>query len=220
MAILRERDFNKTGFVSICYGINPDGLDLRIFEAIYDVEAVIPLRGSGGHHCCLDTPGLRAMVAGVNLFFDNHDRFRYRSHFGTLEENTFILQTYGIPTSDSPMQIDGTWSVDYHCKWLEKVRLDEEHHKQPTETSDVIMIPRREDVLCGKSQRAKSSSGTLRALHLVDKYRDTYESKSKYEKTVVAKEILSVSAALVPAAVLPLNCCQERPHSTLSCISR
>jgi hypothetical protein len=192
MAILREKDILTSGIIWVCYGMNPKGIGLHAFDAIFEMESALPLRGVGGHHCCLPSPSLRAMVAGVRLFFDNSERFRWRAHFGTMEENTFKLQTYGIPTNDCPMKADGSWSTEFHLEWLETLRLNEEKQNGELSMKELIMIPRRYDVLCGKSQRAKNSCGTQRALHLVDMHRDAYESKSKYEKTVIAEKILSV----------------------------
>jgi hypothetical protein len=193
MAILREKEIFTSGLIWICYEMNLNGIDLNALKAVDEMESVLPLRSIGGHHCSLPCPSLRAMIAGIKLFSYKIDRFRVRAHFGTLEENTFKLQTYGIPTNHCPMKADGTWSTDFHLEWLETLRLEEE--KQQTQESSlngVLMVPRRFDVLCGKSQRAKNSCGTQRALHLVDMYRDTYECKCKFEKTAIAEKILSV----------------------------
>jgi len=136
------------------------------------------------------------MVAGINLL-SSSDRYRLRAHFGSIEENHFELQTYGILTKDSPMKNDGTWSTtEFHMEWVEGLRLQEENLKRDhfvvSSWNEVILLPRKYDVICGKSQRAKSSFGTQRALHLVELHRDTYENKGKNEKTVIAREILSV----------------------------
>ena len=193
MSFLREKEITKSGVISICYIMNSEGICLDSFKAINEMESILPLWGVGGHYCSLPNPSVRASIAGIRLFLDRTDRFRSRTHLGTLEENTFKLQTYGIPTHDCPMKADGTWSTEFHLQWLEGLRLEEENQRQNVSTSNhLIVVPRKFDVLCGKSQFAKNSSGTQRALHLVDAHRETYESRSKYEKTEVAKEILSV----------------------------
>ena len=193
MAFLREKEITTSGVIWICYFMNSDGIGLDGFKVIHEMESIFPLWGVGGHYCSLPNPSVRASIAGIRLFFDRTDRFRSRTHMGTLEENTFKLQTFGIPTQDCPMKADGTWSTEFHLQWLEGLRSEEEKQRQNVSTSnDLIVVPRKFDVLCGKSQLAKNSSGTQRALHLVDAHRDTYESRSKYEKTEVAKEILSV----------------------------
>jgi len=193
MALLRDKEVAENRVIAISYIHNSREYDLETFKVILEMENVLPLRDAGGHICACPDSSIRGMVAGMKLLSRN-SRYRNRTHFGSIDENHFKLLTYGIPVNDSPMKSDGTWSTDFHVQWMENIRLQEEEARQklggsPTE---LIVAPRKYDVLCGKSQRAKTSCGTQRALHLVDMHRDVYESRNKKDKTIVATEILSV----------------------------
>jgi len=193
MALLRDKEVAEKRVIWISYIHNSKDYELETFTVILEMETVLPLRNAGGHICACPDSSIRGMVAGMKLVSRN-SRQRTRAHFGSIDENHFKLLTYGIPANDSPMKSDGTWSTDLYVQWMENLRLQEEESSQklvpPTE---LIVAPRKYDVLCGRSPRAKSSCGTQRALHLVDMHRDIYESKNKKkDKTVITTEILSV----------------------------
>jgi len=219
MALLRDKEVAENGMIWISYPHNSRDYDLETFKVIHEMGNVLPLRGAGGHTCaCADSDSeVRGMVAGMKLLSRNN-RYRMRAHFGSIDENHFKLLTYGIPANDSPMKSDGTWSTDFHVQWIENLRLQEEESRQKLSSpTELIVVPRKYDVLCGKSQRAKTSFGTQRALHLVDMHRDVYESKNKNEKTAVATEILSVRFLLTARPVLRRLCIRR---ISLSCVFR
>jgi len=192
MAVLRDKRVSETGITWISYCHNSNDFDFETFTVINEMEEILPMRAACGHICACPDSSIHGMIAGIKLL-SSGDRYRLRAHFGSIEENHFELQTYGILTTDSPMKNDGTWSTEFHMEWVEGLRLKEEILKKDfVSLDDLIVIPRKHDVLCGKSQRAKSSFGTQRALHLVEMHRDRYESKNKNEKTSVATDILSV----------------------------
>eukprot|EP00934_Nitzschia_sp_Nitz4_P006612 Nitzschia sp. Nitz4//scaffold269_size25945//7078//8808//NITZ4_008287-RA/size25945-processed-gene-0.25-mRNA-1//-1//CDS//3329544961//6602//frame0 len=57
---------------------------------------------------------------------------------------------------------------------------------------DIILIPRRFDVLFGRSKYAKEHTGTRRALHIILMHYETYHALGKYQKTDVAERIVSL----------------------------
>merc|ERR1712232_229402 len=59
-------------------------------------------------------------------------------------------------------------------------------------TGEAIIIPRRFDVLFGKSRRERNHTGNLRAMHLCDMNWDKYEAAGKFQKTEVAERIVSI----------------------------
>jgi hypothetical protein len=193
MAILRDEEVQKTGIIWILYNMRNIFLDLLSYEAINRVEAALPLVALGGHFC-FNSHILRPLVAGFQLFFNRYDRHRIRTHFGPLDKINFKLQTFGIPIDVSPMQPDGRWSTEYHLEWLHAQRVHEEEsaQKESTRAGASAIIPRRFDVLLGKSSRARMSTGTQRALHLVDMHSEHYENVGKSEKTKVAESIVSM----------------------------
>jgi len=216
MAILRDEEVQTKGLVWVVYNMRNSWLDLASYHEINRVEAALPLVGLGGHYC-FNSQMLRPLVAGFQLICNRYDRHRMRTHFGPLEDIHFQLQTFGIPTDVSPMQPDETWSTSYHLEWLQaqkayedeqiiveqqQQQLDEEEDGTSTsraaaaaigkKKNEVVIIPRRFDVLFGKSSRARLSTGTQRALHLVEMHRESYERAGKFEKTKVAETIISI----------------------------
>ena len=137
----------------------------------------------------LSDPIQRAHVTGVKLFIDPNVRFRLRSHQGTLQEINFELQTFGIPTHDSPMKEDGSWSNEWHKQWLMAQRVREEklvisaspplpanatanvspqtQDDNDDNNDEIILIPRRFDVLFGRGKHEREHTGNLRALHFL-----------------------------------------------------
>lgn len=74
---------------------------------------------------------------------------------------------------------------------------------EPTSTSTVvgeedeqavktIVIPRRFDVILGKSAQAREHTGNRRAIHLCHMNFETYEQAGKFKKTEVAERIVSI----------------------------
>jgi len=193
MAALRDEELQKTGAVWLAYNMGDSRLDLAEYIACNRIEATLPIRCASGHFC-FNSHSLRPLVAGFQLFNNHYDRFRLRSHFGSLESIHFSLQTFGIPTDVSPMKADGSWSTDHHLEWLRAQARQEEAGAgklQGDAVAEHVIIPRKFDVLFGKSARARLSTGTQRALHLVDIHREQYEKASKYEKTDLAEKIMT-----------------------------
>lgn len=193
MSMLRDEGTQKKGSVWIL--INTDSYKVSIdnFSNLYRMEKAVPDRFMGGHYCYTD-PTLKPYVAGVQIFITDHDRYRLRTHFGTPEEIEFSLMTFGIAIQDSPVSIDGSFSNEAHRTWLGQLRAIEEKEVEPclyTE-ENLLFIPRRFDVLFGKTTLAREHTGTLRALHIVQMNFVDYEKLGKYQKTDVADKIISI----------------------------
>lgn len=160
---------------------------MEIYEAVNNLDLVLPHRIVGAHYCYTD-PDLRPFVAGFQLLLNEKDRYRMRIHYGTREEINFELQTFGIPMDACPISLDGTCCNTWHDNWLAMLRNEEEQKH----TEKTILLPHRFDVLLGKHAIAREHTGTLRALHIVDMNFDRYEKLGKYLKTEVAEKIISI----------------------------
>lgn len=192
MSMLRDEDAQKRGSVWVIMNTDSYKASLENFSALYRMETAIPERLMGGHYCYTD-PALRPYVAGLQIFVYERDLNRLRTHFGTREEIEFALKTFGIPVHDCPVAMDGTFSNVAHREHLALLRAQEEKDLQPAlnpENSD--FMPRRFDVLFGKSSLAREHTGTLRALYLVQMHFATYEKLGKFQKTDVADTIISM----------------------------
>ena len=214
--MMQDEETQRNGAVSLMYNFCGDvpGGDFLLDAPIHQLHRVLPIRIEATHFCSSD-PIQRAHVTGVQLFIDPSARFRLRAHHGTLQEINFALQTYGIPTQDSPMKDDGSWSNEWHKEWLIAQRVREEKlvktatspalpadgienvSPQPKDDNkigndEIILVPRRFDVLFGKGRRERDHTGNLRAAHLCDMYMSQYESAHKFVKTEVAEKIVQI----------------------------
>jgi hypothetical protein len=122
------------------------------------------------------------------LLIHEKDRYRIKTHFGTLPEIFFELQTFGIPTEALPLTKEGYCCNQWHDQWMALVRQQEELGLG----REGIIIPRRFDVLLGKRAEAREHTGTMRALHVVEMYFEEYEKLGKYQKTEVAEKIIRI----------------------------
>ena len=173
-------------------------------QDVYRVERSMAVRLVGGHYC-YTSESLRPFVNGIQAFIPQSDRFRFRQHLGSPEDIEFELQTYGVATSFSPMQKDGTWSTKWHCEWLETQRIREEREVQmpPTlaqevepgnaqEENETTIEPDRFDVKLGKSPKCREHTGNRRASHLCEMFYEQYQRANKYQKTEMAERIVQM----------------------------
>ncbi len=216
MRTLRDDETLRNGMVWVFYNLNNVAVQKKYMEYVYLVEKSLAGRISALHYCYTEET-LWPYVAGLQLFFAESDRFRLRPFMGSLQEIEFYLQTFGIPTHLSPLREDGSWCLEWLHESLEAMRLREETEMQmeragvvipalldasscksaETTTSNVpctesIVIPRRFDVILGKSAHARVHTGNRRAIHLCQMNFEAYEEANKFRKTEVAERIVSI----------------------------
>lgn len=201
MNAMRDEDAQRAGVVYVMYNYCQHREEVDFQREIHQLRSALPQRTHAAHYC-YDDRNLRPFVTGVRLFLDKTSRFRLRPHCGTPEEIEFQLQTFGIPTECSPMQMDGSWNVTWHNEWLATHRAREETEAQTVQDDDnnatndnnkeSIIVPRKFDVLFGRGKIAKTHTGNLRALLLCEMNYSRYESplSGKYGKTEVADQIV------------------------------
>ena len=144
------------GVVYLMYNYCRFKEEIDFQREIHQLRAALPQRSHVAHYC-YDDGTLRPFVVGIRLFIDQYSRFRLRPHFGTVEEIEFELQTFGIPTHVSPMQKDGSWSVEYHHEWLamhrsKEAKATDEIEGDETDTKESIIVPRRFDVVSERNE--------------------------------------------------------------------
>lgn len=187
MTMIRDEQAQKRGVVVIIMNHCGIKVPMDIYTAVNNLNMVLPQRFVAGHYCYTD-PDLRPFVAGFQLLIHEKDRYRMKTHFGTLQEIFFELQTFGIPTEALPLTEDGSCCNDWHEHWMALVQRQEELGYR----GETIIIPRRFDVLLGKRAEAREHTGTMRALHVVEMYFEEYEKLGKYQKTEVAERIIRI----------------------------
>lgn len=126
------------------------------------MTSVLPVRVDATHFCHR-SPLLRPFFAGIQLFIDPHSRFRLLSHCGNVESvHERLLQTYGVPTTHSPMASDGSsWSIQNHLGWIAKHRQRDDDltnlerpKADPASTSDLNMLRKRVDATIAKLRQS------------------------------------------------------------------
>eukprot|EP00934_Nitzschia_sp_Nitz4_P005325 Nitzschia sp. Nitz4//scaffold44_size153857//40530//42087//NITZ4_002708-RA/size153857-snap-gene-0.208-mRNA-1//-1//CDS//3329552118//5315//frame0 len=203
MTLARDEESQTKGIIFVVYNWTGLREELDPDDKAIQVRTVIPHRLDAGHYCYRD-PNLHSFVTGIQLFTPDHVRFRFRPHLGNLEQVHFKLQTFGIPIAESPKQSEESWSLEWHHEWLESRRkYDEEMlklekhqqsalEKQTTMRGNLILIPRKFDVLFGRGKGSRTHTGNLRAMHLCEMHRDEYEATGKFRKTELAERIVSI----------------------------
>jgi len=185
-AAVRDVEMQINGFVFVVFtGGKPD--DLSIVKATCNMRVGFP-GCVNALHICNTSPTMRFFLAGVRLLLDRGMRERLREHAGDFDEVDFALQTFGIDTKDSPLRRDGSWSTEWHRQWLHMQYGYEVQNFQ----SEIIITPRRFDVLFGKTKHAKEHPGTMRCQLLVEMYCEEYDNADRDSKTVVADDIVRV----------------------------
>lgn len=207
MTTLQDEETLRKGLVWVFYNLINREIDKKLMDPIYRVESCFPPRVSAVHYCYTDEK-MRPFVTGMQLFLADHDRVRLRQHLGTREEIQFKLQTYGIPIEAGPMKQDGTWSLTWLHEWLRTQETREQKEQkqevvkaldssstsedEAPQDKDLIVVPRRFDVIIGKTSLARVHTGNRRAIHLCDMYFEAYEAASKFKKTEVTEMIVSI----------------------------
>lgn len=202
MKALQDEETQKRGTVWVNLETGVCAMTPIDFLKKQEIKTGIPWRIAGGH-ICLKNAALRPLVVGFQLFLDPHHRNRMRVHYGTQEQTEFVLQTFGIPTQDIKLKENGMLDTTAHLEFLERLKLMEEQETDADAASNKnnkannggqsehVIIPRKFDVLFGKSRRAKEHTGTKRALHLVETEFEAYESLSRYQKADIADRIIT-----------------------------
>lgn len=195
----------KRGVVACIYNYQGESHDLNLVKQYRSIMLAVPARICAAHYCYND-PMLRPQVSGFRLLFlVSANRLRFRAHFGPISDVNFELQTCGIRTESSPFQANNqdqsgnsssfSWSIANHLEWLEELQqleeLKQDKDKDAT-AADAVVVPRRFDVLFGKSKASRNHTGTMRAHCLVGMHFQDYENANRREKTKVADRVISI----------------------------
>jgi len=180
----------------------------------------VPTRYSGMHYC-LQAKGYSLALNNVlvSLFLNGLPRYvrvRTRIHYGSIMELQYQLQSYGIPLSTFPFDVQGNVRTDILNLWFEK-HLQERNQNicfdQPvvirsaTEDmeveSDVVkhahsnretgaINPSENDVLFGKGYRLQLHPGNVRFREFVLQNRDEYESTPRMKRREISMRLAQI----------------------------
>jgi hypothetical protein len=101
---------------------------------------------------------------------------------GTHAECMYSLMAYGIPTSDFPVQNDGSLSRETHLAWIQMRRNLE---TDPSQTP-LIIAPKSSDVLFGRGKGVQFHAGNIRLRMAMESFSSEYERCERAEKKSVA----------------------------------
>jgi hypothetical protein len=107
---------------------------------------------------------------------------------GTSKDVLFKLLTFGIPDNVLPITADGEPKVKYHRSWLKSRRRQEE--TQADAEKEIIVVPRRLDILLGRGKPIQEHFGNLRYHALLDYYQNAYERAMKFDKCQISRRIV------------------------------
>jgi len=187
MNMLKDEEVQKKGIVCVSFCNSNVSIDLKFLEEKNLLELSLPYRTVSIHFCYLN-PDVRMLAAGLKLFIDNATKGRVRTHSGSRDEISFKLQTFGIPAEACQMDSDKEAGREEHVLWLEGLQAQEEQGGEVR--ADMILTPRKMDVLFGKHTKAKEHTGNMRAHALVEEHFDDYEHANKARKTEIANFII------------------------------
>jgi hypothetical protein len=151
---MKDAESQRKGVVSIMsnFGVHARKEPLAMIAQLHRMKSGLPKKFAGVHYC-FDDAALKPFVTGIRLFLSKEMRTRFRPHFGTTEEISFELQTFGIPTNEHPLLQNGELGLEWHRQWLDVRRIQEESDS----SKDGSIIPRRFDVLVSTSLKRLGS---------------------------------------------------------------
>jgi hypothetical protein len=107
---------------------------------------------------------------------------------GSSKDILFKLLTFGIPDNVLPITADGEPKVKSHRSWLKSRRRQEE--TQADAEVEIIVVPRRLDILLGRGKPIQEHFGNLRYHALLDYYQNAYERAMKFDKCQISRRIV------------------------------
>jgi hypothetical protein len=88
-----------------------------------------------------------------------------------------------MPQAALPITEDGEPKTKTHRQWLKSRQQQEENQT----LRNIVVIPRRLDVLFGRGKPIQEHFGNLRYHALLDHYQPAYEQAKKFDKMNIAK---------------------------------
>lgn len=159
MAALEDVETQKMGIVMIGFNMGSKRVvDRQAAFAVNSLKRYVPFR-VGSIHYCYDDMRFRVMMTMAMLLMGAMQRVRFRAHFGNYTEVSYVLSTYGIPTSVLPILPDGEPKVKNHKSWLKQRYEQESKQAKGLLPQQIIVIPNRSDVLLGRGKPIQGRIG-------------------------------------------------------------
>ena len=218
MSILQhDEDAQLNGLVCIYFNIFPSSRNHYFFN---DVQFHLNMRKVGiavphrvaAFHLVYNDSRIFPFIVFIQFLLFSQQKGRFVTHYCNDDSGNgldyrrklyFDLQTYGIPTEALPIDFypKPTVLLDSHMEWFNQQMLNEQRGRgQLPKTANflstrstcnqVIMVPRRFDVLLGRGSMTSQHTGNLRAFHIVEMNYERYQQAGKFEKTRISEMIV------------------------------
>lgn len=187
MVYLEDEELQKKGVVSIVYLVGTQ-IDRQAAWAEPRLMATMPMRECAVH-ICYDNILMSPIVALARFAVGTFTRLRMRTYYGSYKDCVDGLQSYGIPTYAFPFDDDGTANNRDHKKYWENRR---QYERRTTSNPKFVAFPGPNDVLVGRGKLCQDHIGNVRYRSLVEKYKDTYDKASSFDKTAIAYMIIKI----------------------------
>lgn len=197
MSYIKDKEVQRRGLVTISWmhgSSSSTRNDFTIWSRSGPVVDAMPLRISGGMHCCTDGTSLHPGLVFSIIYGRSHMRVRLRVHAGSPQECLYKLASYGIPLHALPIGADGEVNLHEHLHWYNQL----ETIAESSSTSDKsglqgdAIIPSPTDILSGgRGKEFMFNPGNLALRKIVEETLPRYNSQpSRVHKTIIAQEIV------------------------------
>eukprot|EP00538_Stauroneis_constricta_P000832 CAMPEP_0119546672 /NCGR_PEP_ID=MMETSP1352-20130426/984_1 /TAXON_ID=265584 /ORGANISM="Stauroneis constricta, Strain CCMP1120" /LENGTH=548 /DNA_ID=CAMNT_0007591393 /DNA_START=53 /DNA_END=1699 /DNA_ORIENTATION=+ len=95
----------------------PNQRKTRLYESLH-MTGLVPLKVQAFHYFGNASETVKDISHIVQLSLSKKTRFRFRSHFGNLQDNLVSLAVYGIPSKDLPLDHAGEVDIGNHMRWM------------------------------------------------------------------------------------------------------
>jgi hypothetical protein len=173
-----DEETQKKGIVLIMYK-SAQSFDRVLIWKIGRLLSCLPVRFMA-YHMCFDSDEynrIAPIVALGRMAVNVFDRHRFRVHTGGTMELNYVLQTFGIPVSNMPIDANGYMSSDHDRNfWSNRLNAERAQHASTTgsgpltaavvssglEGMDVttqVATPGNNDVLLGRGKSFQDHAG-------------------------------------------------------------
>ena len=200
MAAVESEETQQKGLVSIDYAVgnlSRISCSPRLLLELSRLKTALPVRIVAMHYC-YDDEKVSVIVNMAKQLLAKQVRARCRTHDGSYMECQYDLLTFGIPMLVLPLTIDGELKREEFSDWLkareslEKSLLSTPENVESSFARSQHVNPTPNDVLFGRGRTIKDHPGNSKLHYLIEANRSRYEVAHKWEKTVIASEIVAI----------------------------
>eukprot|EP00536_Pseudo-nitzschia_multiseries_P006407 jgi/Psemu1/304094/fgenesh1_kg.135_\ len=151
---------------------------------------VVPIRIAAVHICIQDNPWFRLASYLILQALPKQFRIRSRVHMGSIEECSYNLMTYGIPSDQIPIKSSGIIKCADHKKFIAFCQEREDALFRNGSGFRGILCPSSKDIIVGRGPRIKNHIGNETYRSLLQSRYEEYNSASITQKKQIAFDVI------------------------------